>query len=212
MPVPRAIAPRDRRGAEITQWARALGLHLAYVPAMRNGPGLEDRGNAILATRPLADVEAIELPFSRQRRVAVAASIDVAAADGRRRTLRVATAHFDTGLALTRGGPAQLRLRSARTLVSAFHEVDGPVIIGSDLNASWGDDEPAVRLLRRHLPDASSLDRRSTWHGPAATRGRLDYLFARGAGRPVRVRRLSDRFGSDHYPLLAWFDVSSGSD
>jgi hypothetical protein len=41
---------------------------------MRNGGVDEDRGNAILATLPLRDVAAIELPLVRERRVAVAAS------------------------------------------------------------------------------------------------------------------------------------------
>jgi endonuclease/exonuclease/phosphatase (EEP) superfamily protein YafD len=32
---------------------------------------------------------------------------------------------------------------------------------------------------------------------------RLDYVFVRAPFGPVTVRRLADRFGSDHYPLLA---------
>ena len=64
---------------------------------MRNGSATtleerEDRGNAVLSTEPLSDVLAIELPFGKQRRVAVAAIVNP------RSTLapmRVVAAHFD---------------------------------------------------------------------------------------------------------------------
>ena len=51
---------------------------MVYVPSMRNGPELqEDRGNAIVSTEPLIDPIALELPFERQRRVAIGASVQV---------------------------------------------------------------------------------------------------------------------------------------
>jgi endonuclease/exonuclease/phosphatase family metal-dependent hydrolase len=84
--VPVAVPERSRiahpiippRSAEhdITAVARVLGMHLVYVPSMRNGREAEDRGNAILATEPLRDVEAIELPLGRQRRGAEGAPQD----------------------------------------------------------------------------------------------------------------------------------------
>ena len=63
---------------EIDAVAQALGFSLYYAPSMRNGaPGRhnEDRGNAILTNLDLDDLVAIELPFERQRRVAVAATV-----------------------------------------------------------------------------------------------------------------------------------------
>ena len=61
---------------DVRDIAERFGLSVAYVPSMRNGPATrlderEDRGNAILSTEPLIDVKAIELPFGKQRRVAV---------------------------------------------------------------------------------------------------------------------------------------------
>jgi endonuclease/exonuclease/phosphatase family metal-dependent hydrolase len=77
--VPKAIRPR-RPTMDVREIAKQFGLSVAYVPSMRNGPATtlserEDRGNAILSTEPLLDVRAIELPFGKQRRVAVTALI-----------------------------------------------------------------------------------------------------------------------------------------
>ena len=65
---------------DVDDIAERFGLSVAYVPSMRNGPARdlvarEDRGNAILSTEPLVDVRAIELPFGKQRRVAITALI-----------------------------------------------------------------------------------------------------------------------------------------
>ena len=73
----RSMRPDGSR-EEIEAVATRLGLHAYYVPSMRNGApaaSAEDRGNAILSTLPLTDFTAIELPFERQRRVAVAATV-----------------------------------------------------------------------------------------------------------------------------------------
>ena len=80
--MPSSIRPR-RPTPDIVGLAEKLGMFVAYVPSMRNGSATaiesrEDRGNAILSTEPLSDVRAIELPFGRQRRVAVAATVTAA--------------------------------------------------------------------------------------------------------------------------------------
>ena len=78
--------------SDVTEGARRLGLWAVYIPSMRNGrPGAttEDRGNAILSTRPLADVTAIELPLENQRRIAIAATATIAG-----RPIRIVDTHF----------------------------------------------------------------------------------------------------------------------
>ena len=113
---------------DIVQVASALELSLFYAPSMRNGrppdagSAAEDRGNAILATRGLDQLTAIELPFGRHRRVAVAATMEVMTPDGGAETIRVASAHFDV-----LAGPRRLwlfssghRARQARALGQAF--------------------------------------------------------------------------------------------
>ena len=78
-PVPRPIVERPPNGErrDIRSVARSERLHVLYAPAMRNGTTAvpEDRGTAILSTLPLANLQVIELPFERQRRVALAATV-----------------------------------------------------------------------------------------------------------------------------------------
>jgi endonuclease/exonuclease/phosphatase family metal-dependent hydrolase len=211
------IAPRIAlpsaigRGSEampVDEIARTLELNLLYVPAMRNGSGREDRGNAILSTLPFDRPTVIELPFERQRRLALAARVHGRSSSGTEWRLRVATMHLDTSPALWRGGPAQARLRQTRALVSALSEPDERTIVAGDLNTWWGDDEPAVKELRQAFPDAGTLaDRETTWHGPLGAATRVDYVFARTNGETLQVWRLPDRFGSDHHPLMTLVTV-----
>ena len=118
--------------------------------------------------------------------------------------LRVASVHFDTAWRPEQGGPARWRQRQADALVLWLQGEATPTIIGADLNTWWGTDEPAVRRLRRAYPDAVDRDPLiKTWRGPLGTSNRLDYLFAGGVGR-LEVKRMDDRFGSDHTPIYAW--------
>ena len=206
-PVPRRIAPRHppaHARRDIVGIARALELHLFYAPSMRNGRDREapdeDRGNAILSTLPLRDPKVVELPFERQRRVAVTAVIEWPQADGSADDLRLASAHLDN-LASARRlwlGASGARARQARGLVQAL-AADRHVVLAGDFNTWGGTDEPAYRILAEHF-DAAGDDPRPTF-----LRGtRMDYLFSR---LPPQIglaqRRLDDRFGSDHHPLVA---------
>jgi endonuclease/exonuclease/phosphatase family metal-dependent hydrolase len=90
---------------DIVAVAARLGLALHYVPSMRNGTlpsANDDRGNAILSTESLADLAAIELPFGRQRRVAVAASIALPGRDCAPQVLRLASGRCATSSARCR--------------------------------------------------------------------------------------------------------------
>ena len=194
-------------GHDVRRFARERGFALFYAPSMRNGldpSDPEDRGNAIAATISLSDPAVIELPFGHQRRAVPVATLAARTSDGRAWRLRVADVHLDTALAITRGGPLASRRRQADALVSALNALpfDGPTIVAGDFNTWLGDREPAIRLLRAAYPDAPPLAV-ATWAGPLGMRAPLDYVFARGALTTMRVQRLPDRFGSDHYPLVA---------
>jgi endonuclease/exonuclease/phosphatase family metal-dependent hydrolase len=202
VPAPILVRPPAGDRRDILDVARSLALHVAYAPAMRNGPGDEDRGNAILATLPLADLLVIELPFERQRRVAIAATVSAPTEAGPSWQVRVATAHFDTALALARGGPAAARRRQAQALIDALSSPPMPIVVAGDFNTWWGDDEPAVRDLRRAFPDAEATRPAITWGGVFRAMGALDHMFARINEGRLKVGRLPDRFGSDHYPLM----------
>src|SRR5207247_10681323 len=74
-PVPAFVLLRQEADAAVLALARRLGLTAFFAPT-RVGAGTE-RGIALLATRPLVNARAIELPRERQRRMAIAAITDV---------------------------------------------------------------------------------------------------------------------------------------
>ena len=195
---------KDGEREEIEAVAAALGLHAYYVPSMRNGGPLtsaEDRGNAILSTVPLTDLSAIELPFERQRRVAVAATVNGTTTAGSPWRIRVVSAHLDNVM-----GPGRLwiaggesgRVRQARGLVAAL-ERESPVVLGADLNTWFGFRDRAYAEAARAFPATRVTDRRATFRGLL----RLDHLFFRlQDGWSAEFHRAEDRYDSDHYPLV----------
>jgi endonuclease/exonuclease/phosphatase family metal-dependent hydrolase len=188
---------QEARRTGLQEAAADLGLNLLYAPAMRNASGNDDRGNAILSDLRIDDVTIVELPFERQRRLTIVASV----VSGTRR-LRVANAHFENRASLARGSPASARARQSRALIEALANEHGPIVLGGDLNTSWGEDEPAIRDLRQAFPDGGRIDAPWTFAGPLGLRAPLDYLLARGLPAPIEVTMLPDRFGSDHHPLV----------
>lgn len=191
---------------DIVTIARRLKLAAFYVPSMRNGaPAVtdEDRGNAILATVPLANLAAIELPLESQRRVALEATVTVAAPGRAALPLRLVSTHFTNMVlhhlfVLSESG----RLRQARALARVLPP-EGPLIVGGDFNSWFGYRDAAFKELARLVPPAASDDRRATF-GPM----RLDHVLLRlPDGWRATVRRADSRYGSDHYPLVAVIDA-----
>lgn len=84
----------------------------------------------------------------------------------------------------------------------------GPLALGADLNTWLGPVEPSARELLRHFPASSTLDRARTFaHGLL-----LDYLFFRApVSWSAHYRRVPNRYGSDHHPLVAWFEATAAS-
>jgi endonuclease/exonuclease/phosphatase family metal-dependent hydrolase len=197
--------PRASR-VEAIRLGEQLGLSTIYVPSMRNGaPGVtaEDRGNAILSTARLRDVEAIELPLERQRRVAIAATVMVRSSNASPTPVRVVSTHFTNMVMhhfwiLSESG----RLRQARALSEAL-PAEGPMVLGGDLNSWFGYRDAAYRELAERLSPAASEDRRATF-GPM----RLDHLLFRlPQGWRAELRRADRKYGSDHYPLIALIEA-----
>jgi endonuclease/exonuclease/phosphatase family metal-dependent hydrolase len=199
-PEGRAAASGARE--DIGAAARRLGLDLIYVPSMRNGgPAAtdEDRGNAIASTVPLAGFRAIELPLERQRRVAVQATVRARGAGGVEVPVTVVDTHFTNMVRhhlwlLSEAG----RLRQAQALGGALPP-DGALVVGGDFNAWFGFHDAAYRELAAHAAPSPDQDRRASF-GPL----RLDHvLFRLPPGWTTTVRRAEQRYGSDHYPLVA---------
>ena len=218
-----ADRPPGEDRTDIVSFARQRGLHLFYAPSMRNGGPddegpPEDRGNAIVANVPLASPHAIELPFERQRRVAVAAAVAVGA-----HTVELCSVHLDNRAPWTRGWRSlgSARRRQMAGLLTVFGAPRAPRmqgradahILGGDLN-TWfrGRAEGAYRVARERFPHPVSPDPAPTQHWEIG--GRLRHsdhlLFRLPPGWRGEYRRLGDALGSDHYPLAGTVEPGSG--
>ena len=194
----------DGNREEIEATAARLGLHAYDVPSMRNGgPGVssEDRGNAILSTLPLYHLTAIELPFERQRRVAIAATVEGSSSSGSPWRIRIVSAHLDNMVGARRlwvAGGEFGRTRQARGLVSALAD-EPSVVLGGDLNTWFGFRDGAYRAAAQAFPQTKVTEHRATFRGLL----RLDHLFFRLDDRwTASFRRADETYGSDHYPLI----------
>src|SRR5207249_9938072 len=99
--VPRRILVQPPKGKRVDVVASAddVALNIFYAPSMRNGAQRlprEDRGNAILSTLHLHNLEAIELPLETQRRVALVATIQGTTSEGTPWQLQLCDVHLDT--------------------------------------------------------------------------------------------------------------------
>ena len=206
--------PREDR-TDIVSFARKTGLHLVYVPSMRNGGPddggpPEDRGNAIAANVPLSSPRAIELPFERQRRVAVAATVTIGAG-----SVALCSAHLDNRapwkhIWRSLGSARRRQMAGLLTAFAAPEAEDAPgradaYVLGGDFN-TWfrGRAEGSYTVARERFPHPEIPDPAPTHHWELG--GRLRHsdhlLFRLPPGWRGEYRRLDDAFGSDHYPLV----------
>jgi endonuclease/exonuclease/phosphatase (EEP) superfamily protein YafD len=99
------------------------------------------------------------------------------------------------------------RRRQAAAIIASLGSWTGPAVLAGDFNTWLGRREAAVRDLLRAFPQSPPEGLGATWFGPLGTRAPLDHVFARHLGGTVAVRRVPNRFGSDHQPLLALVDL-----
>jgi endonuclease/exonuclease/phosphatase family metal-dependent hydrolase len=206
----------DEERIDVVELAREEGLHLFYVPSMRNGSpgdgeGAEDRGNAVLSTLPLDDLVAIELPVERQRRVAVAATVAGRTSAGIPWKVRFVSAHLENRARWARVyrafGAAQAN--QARVLVGGLERLSfvPATVVGGDFN-TWlrGGDAGALEALRIRYPSLGVQPEGATRDLPLFLPGlRLDHLFLRLPREwSGRYEIMPDPYGSDHVPLLGW--------
>lgn len=198
-------------GPDIEDIADSLGLALFYVPSMRNGcsAGLrQDRGNAIIATLPLANLRAVELPLARQRRVAAIGEVSGRTTQGRAWTLVVASVHLENRAS---GGPrswVRARAHQAEAFVQQLPD-SALLAVGGDLNALAGPDEAAVRIISAEFAHSPEHQKKKTFTSWVVMRSQLDYLFFRCYGQHRSTYwRADQRYGSDHYPIMGFVRVS----
>lgn len=194
------------RASDVDAIAASLGMRAYYVPSMRNGgrDSDEDRGNAILSNLPLAHLAAVELPFEKQRRVAVDAEVAGVASDGAPWRLRVVSAHLDNAVPRRAWIASEYgRARQARALVEHLRG-DTPTVLAGDFNTWFGFTDQAYIETSRAFPQTVEDDRRATFRGML----RLDHVFYRLPPTwTATLRRADNRFGSDHSPLIGTIRV-----
>lgn len=206
-------APSDP-STSIEAVAERTGLFGFYAPSMRNGAEhREDRGNAILSTLPLEDPQAIELPYERQRRVAVSARVALPAGDGAATSLRVASVHLDNASQPSRFWRSfgAGRAHQVRALLDVF-DGEEAIALGGDFNTWYGEsEEEAIALLRPHFPWPPRLPAGPTYAPPYGLPERqVDYLLLRLPGGWVaRYHVAPDKRDSDHAPLIGWLEVDA---
>ncbi len=203
---------------DIVEIAERCDLSLFYAPSMRNGAEVEgeipeDRGNAILASIPLSEHSAVELPLETQRRVAVAA---LAHPPGRE-PIRVVSFHFDVAAnvlrVITTGNST--RLRQGLGLARALEELDEgdrqiATIIGGDVN-SWSEKESVIRHLSERFPESPTATAEGTRGGYPT-----DHMFLRTFEGSTIVldegsyRVVPDEYGSDHRGRVLTLSFSDG--
>ena len=203
--VPHIIASRSPQ-RDVIEIARRHDLAYTYVPSVRNGRyPREDRGSAILSSLPLEEVTAYELIHERQRRVTVGATVQVAI-DGVERQLRLFSLQLDThGLIDLLGHRVHLKQMQAALPEFRCGPADpADCLIGGDFNSFFGGHETAVTVTKAWFGTTDDSDRRRT-----QIMGRLDHVFCHAprADWIPHTRRLNDRYGSDHYPLVTTLET-----
>jgi endonuclease/exonuclease/phosphatase family metal-dependent hydrolase len=188
-----AASGRSARGRDIEALADRAGMWLAYVPSMPNGRhAREDRGCAILSTLPLESPAAIELPWVRQRRVAVMATL-AAREPARGAPLRVVSMHLDNRSG--RREQAEALADWLRPIASA----NDRLIVGGDFNSWFGSNEETVQAMDRVVPLVRSCGGRGSFRFGL----RLDHLFATPSASVAQCEIAADTYGSDHHPVIA---------
>jgi endonuclease/exonuclease/phosphatase family metal-dependent hydrolase len=209
--------PADGARRAIDEAASRESLYVYYVPSMRNGSEsapAEDRGNAILSTFPLSDPVAVELPFERERRVAIAAHVAGRTTTGAPWGLQVVSVHLDPRSRWTRFYRSFGRGR-ARQAAFLLGVLDGsrPAAVGGDLN-TWvgGSRERAVRLLRERFPTPVRVPQQGTIRALLPDR-RVDHLFFRiPQAWTAQYRVVDESYASDHRPLVGEIRFRGGED
>ena len=202
--VPSAIRPKPR-SLDVVRLAERLNMSATYVPSMRNGGATkagerEDRGNAILSTEPLSDVRAITLPFGKQRRVAVAATVTPRSSTIA--PLRVIATHFDIG------GSRVAQAEAFGERVAGFSDL--PMIVGGDFNSPGGLRDQAVQAVAKRIPmESCGTGRTFTWPQKFNLLafldfGRFDFMFSNleSSGLTRQCQTINDWFKSDHRPVM----------
>jgi endonuclease/exonuclease/phosphatase family metal-dependent hydrolase/uncharacterized membrane protein len=200
------MAPLDEAGvvllqemdeAGVDEITRQLAMNYVYYPAFVSRDG-RNVGNAILSRYTLHEPRKIILPganpISGQRRIAVAALLDLGISE----MLPVYSVHTETYASLP-----GMRTIQLEAIVDDIGTGDLPVVVGGDFNTV------SSRSIRRMIErfKAAGLKRVSSGSGPTITKLGLspvaaDHIFARGFAKEG-AGKVKEVQASDHFPVWA---------
>jgi endonuclease/exonuclease/phosphatase family metal-dependent hydrolase len=186
----------DGMGHNVVPVAQSRQLFSAFDPIRTSDHGRGTTGNAMVATRALGDVRPIDLPHERRARRALQATIDIGGVE-----LFTVSAHLENRVSYIGGFGAMLsdraRKRQADALLTAIP--NGPGVLGGDFNTWFGATEPALRALLRRFTDTPRERPEPTFDNRLV----LDHLLFDLPDNWEAARQVvSDRYGSDHNPVL----------
>ncbi|WP_416407283.1 endonuclease/exonuclease/phosphatase family protein [Agrobacterium rosae] len=160
------------------------------------GQGTQSCDLLILSKRPLETARIGSLSYVSRERFAMA-TIDV---DGVKLTLaaaHLAKPYFD-----------EYHRNELSRIRSAFSSVTGPLILGGDFNSASIAPDMQDFLLATDLKKAPWEP--ATWPIDAGQFGiAIDHIFARKPAVLMKLERLPDSLGSNHYGLVADFVIAA---
>jgi len=188
----------ERGEHDVVAIGKARNLSTFFSEVRRSSRAVS--GNAIVSTQPLLMPSVIDLPRQRQRRGAVAATIELSGA-----RVLVINAHFENRASLLRALFSDTaRGRQADALLGALPSA-GTIVLGGDFNTWLGPTEPAWRKLAARFPDTPGGPFEPTFRGRLI----LDHLFFDVPDQWQIVRLVAkETYGSDHSPvigIISWF-------
>ncbi len=186
----------DAEGSEAI--AKRLEYHYVYYPASVHKTHDKNFGNAILCKWPLLDPKKIilphEHPHSEQRRIAVAATVEMGAVE-----ILAYSVHTET-IFLSH----KKRISQADSIVRSIPDDFRYVVVGGDFNTS---SDKSIETTEQIFADAGFIRATKnvgwTVKGPLGLfRKQLDHIFARGMSM-IAAGKIEETKASDHRPVWA---------
>lgn len=191
------ILLQEMDGEGVRTIADSLGLEYLYYPASVHRSHGKDFGNAILSRWPIEEPRKIVLPygkpFSDQRRIAAAATVDTG--DLR---IRVISIHTET-FWMSR----DKRIDQADSLLEALSRTYTHVVVGGDFNTPFRssiEDLEELFLRRGFVRASAGVDWTAKMPPFGLFKTELDHVFAKGFEVSSRGT-FEAAEASDHIPL-----------
>ena len=195
---------RSGRVHEARKLAELTGMAVRFGPTQHYQGGLF--GNAVLTKLPILDVYIQPLPYTEatpEKTTYPRGAIAVTLKDLGGKQFRFISTHFQHNV-------AEDRLAEAKAINRHFAEKNSmPTILAGDMNAT-PESEPIRTLLTRWK---NATDKPASPTAPSRNpRSRIDYIFYRAAPhlKLTHAEVIAEEVASDHRPVLAVFEVSSG--